>query len=116
MVRKEVSAKTQVVAVDWGKVANRALLASGERGVIGEPVSLSTLRGGIAELERLIASAGSEGPPVIALEATGSPGRERPPVQMNSAPAVTDLGQVKEPRAVARFVLPRAVANACCAR
>ena len=72
LVRKEVSAKTLIVAVDCGKVANRALLASGERGVIGEPVSLSTLRDGITELERLIASAGSEGPPVIALEATGS--------------------------------------------
>jgi len=72
LVSREVSAKTLIVAVDCGKVANRALLASGERGVIGKPVSLSTLREGIAELERLIASAGGEGPPVIALEATGS--------------------------------------------
>jgi len=72
LVSKEVSAKTLIVAVDCGKVTNRALLATGERGMIGEPVSLPTLRGGLTELERLIANAGGEGPPVIALEATGS--------------------------------------------
>jgi transposase len=48
------------------------MLASGEQGVIGEPVSLPTLREGVEELARLILAAGSEGRPVIAVEATGS--------------------------------------------
>jgi hypothetical protein len=60
-----------VVAIDPGKVANRVWLASGERGLIGEPVSLSTLRAGVDELARLIAATGTN-EPVIAVEATGS--------------------------------------------
>jgi transposase len=61
-----------VVAIDPGKVANRVWLASGERGLIGEPVSLSTLREGVDELERLIERSGVAGAPVIAVESTGS--------------------------------------------
>jgi transposase len=60
-----------VVAIDPGKVESRAWLSTGERGLICEPVSLPTSRAGLAELERLVA--GSEaGPPLIALEQTGS--------------------------------------------
>ena len=63
---------TLVVAIDPGKVLNRVWLVSGEGGLIGEPVSLSTLREGIDELERLVARSGVLGPPLIAIEATGS--------------------------------------------
>jgi hypothetical protein len=43
-----------VVAVDPGKVSNRVWLTSGERGLIGEPVSLPVLREGIDTLTGLI--------------------------------------------------------------
>jgi transposase len=72
LVGRELPATTLVIAIDCGKATNRALLATGERGVIGEAVSLPTLRDGVEELCRLIASAGSAEPPVIAIEATGS--------------------------------------------
>jgi hypothetical protein len=60
LVSAELPAKTLVVAVDPGKVSNRVVLASGERGVIGEPVSLSVQREGIERLCRLIASTGAD--------------------------------------------------------
>ena len=47
-----------VVAIDPGKVTNRVWLTTGERGLIGEPVSLPVLRDGVEELERLIAASG----------------------------------------------------------
>ena len=47
-------------------------LTTGERGLIGEPVSLPVLRDGVEELARLIGRSGVDGPPVIGLEATGS--------------------------------------------
>jgi transposase len=47
-------------------------LTSGERGLIGEPISLPVLRDGVDELERLISSSGVGGAPVIGLEATGA--------------------------------------------
>jgi transposase len=72
LIGRELPAKTLVVAIDCGKVSNRVMLASGERGVIGEPVSLPVSRAGIEELERLIERAGAVGPPVVAIEATGS--------------------------------------------
>jgi transposase len=72
LVGRELPAKTLVVAIDCGKVANRVMLATGERGVIGEPVSLPTLRAGVEELQRLVGAAGGKGRPVIAVEATGS--------------------------------------------
>ncbi len=65
-------AETLVVAIDPGKIVNRVWLASGERGLIGEPVSLPTLRAGVEELARLVARSGVPGAPVIAVEATGS--------------------------------------------
>ncbi len=71
LVSAELPAGTLVVAVDPGKVSNRVLLASGEHGMIGEPVSLSVQRDGIDELCRLIESTGAS-ETVIALEATGS--------------------------------------------
>lgn len=72
LLREALPAETLVVAIDPGKVANRVWLASGERGLIGEPLSLPTLRDGVDELERLIARSGGASAPVIALEATGS--------------------------------------------
>jgi transposase len=71
LVSAELPARTLVVAVDPGKVSNRVLLASGERGLIGEPVSLPVQREGIDRLCRLIEAAGAD-QTVIALEATGS--------------------------------------------
>lgn len=64
--------ETLVVAVDPGKVVSRVWLASGERGLIGEPVSLPVLREGVDELERLVVASGVCGRPLIAIEATGS--------------------------------------------
>ncbi|QEC49561.1 transposase [Baekduia soli] len=72
LLRREVPAASLVVAVDPGKAFNRVWLTSGERGLIGEPVTLPVLREGIDELERLIAASGVGGAPVIGLEATGS--------------------------------------------
>lgn len=72
LLRESLAAETLVVAIDPGKVMNRVWLASGERGLIGEPMSLPTLREGVDELERLVACSGVSGAPVIAVEATGS--------------------------------------------
>src|SRR3954449_9436378 len=72
LLRREVPATSLVVAVDPGKAFNRVWLTTGERGLIGEPVSLPVLREGVDELARLIAASGVEGRPVIGLEATGS--------------------------------------------
>ncbi len=72
LLRREVPASSLVVAIDPGKAFNRVWLTSGERGLIGEPVSLPVLREGVDELERLIASSGVGGSPVIGLEATGA--------------------------------------------
>jgi len=47
LLRQAVPATTLVVAVDPGKVSNRVWLTSGERGLIGEPVSLPVLGEGI---------------------------------------------------------------------
>jgi transposase len=72
LLRRELPASSLVVAIDPGKAFNRVWLTSGERGLIGEPVSLPVLRDGIEELERLIGMSGVPGPPVIGLEATGA--------------------------------------------
>ena len=71
LLRQVVPATALVVAVDPGKVSNRVLLASGERGLIGEPVSLPVLREGVDTLAGLIGASGVAGPPVIGVEATG---------------------------------------------
>ena len=72
LLRREVPATSLVVAVDPGKAFNRVWLTSGERGLIGEPVSLPVLRDGVDELARLIVASGIAGVPVIRMEATGS--------------------------------------------
>ena len=72
LLRREVPATSLVVAVDPGKALNRVWLTSGERGLIGEPVSLPVLRDGVDELARLIDGSGVAGPPVIGMEATGA--------------------------------------------
>ncbi len=71
LVSAELPARTLVVAIDPGKATNRVLLADGERGLIGEPVSLPTLREGIERLCELIDSQAAP-ETVIAIEATGS--------------------------------------------
>lgn len=72
LVGRELPASTLIVAIDCGKATNHAMLATGERGVIGSSVSLPTLREGVEELCGLIAATGSAEPPVIAIESTGS--------------------------------------------
>lgn len=72
LLREALPAETLVVAIDPGKVTNRVWLATGEGGLIGEAVSLPTLREGVDELERLIVRSRVSGEPVIAIEATGS--------------------------------------------
>jgi len=60
-----------VIAVDPGKISNRVWLTSGERGLIGEPVSLPVLAEGVDTLAELMAASGVARPPTIAVEATG---------------------------------------------
>src|SRR3954453_4779779 len=72
LLLKAVPSDRLVVAIDPGKVSNRVWLTSGERGLIGEPVSLPVLRDGVEELARLIAGSGVNGAPVIGIEATGA--------------------------------------------
>ena len=72
LLLREIPADRLVVAIDPGKVTNRVWLTSGERGLIGEPVSLPVLRDGVDELSRLIAGSGVDGAPVIGIEATGA--------------------------------------------
>lgn len=71
LLRQAVPASALVVAVDPGKASNRVWLTSGERGLIGEPVSLPVLREGVDTLAWLIGASGVAGPPVIGVEATG---------------------------------------------
>lgn len=72
LLLKEVPATSLVVAIDPGKAFNRVWLTSGERGLIGEPVSLPVTVDGIEELERLIGSSAIAERPVIGIEATGA--------------------------------------------
>ena len=72
LLLREVPGDRLVVAIDPGKVTNRVWLTTGERGLIGDPVSLPVLRDGVDELDRLIAGSGVEGAPVIGIEATGA--------------------------------------------
>jgi hypothetical protein len=71
LLGQAVPATALMVAVDPGKVSNRVWLTSGERGLIGEPVSLPVLREGVDTLAELIGASGVAGAPTIAVEATG---------------------------------------------
>ena len=71
-LQRMVALETLLVAIDPAKVSHRVWLASGERGLIGEPVSLPAFRDGVDELERLIVASGSAGELVIGVEASGS--------------------------------------------
>jgi len=71
LLRQAVPATALMVAVDPGKVSNRVWLTGGERGLIGEPVSLPVLREGVDALAELIVTSGVAGAPRIAVEATG---------------------------------------------
>ena len=72
MLLKEVAGDRLVVAIDPGKARHRVWLTTGERGLVGEPVSLPVLRDGVEELARLIVASGVPGVPVIGIEATGA--------------------------------------------
>jgi len=72
LLLREIPCDRLVVAIDPGKVSNRVWLTTGERGLIGEPVSLPVLRDGVEELARLVAASEVMGPPVIGIEATGA--------------------------------------------
>ena len=71
LLRQAVPVSALVVAVDPGKVSSRVWVTSGERGLIGEPVSLPMLREGIDTLAGLIGASEVAGPPIIGVEATG---------------------------------------------
>jgi hypothetical protein len=71
LLGQAVPVSALVVAVDPGKVSSRVWVTSGERGLIGEPVSLPMLREGIDTLAGLIGASGVAGPPIIGVEATG---------------------------------------------
>lgn len=61
---------TVIVAVDPGKAFNRVWISNGS-GLLGDPMSLSVSREGIATLELALNKHGPSSP-VIAIEATGS--------------------------------------------
>lgn len=54
LLQNALPLETLVVAIDPGKISNRVWLASGDRGLVAEPVSLPTLCAGVDELERLV--------------------------------------------------------------
>ncbi len=58
--------RTLVVAIDPGKVEHRVWLATGEQGLVDQPLSLSVARSGIDQLERLIAGRAGGAVPVAA--------------------------------------------------
>jgi hypothetical protein len=58
LLRPVVPASVLVVGIDPGKVSNRVWLTSGERGLLGEPVSLPVLREGIDTLAGLVTARG----------------------------------------------------------
>jgi transposase len=72
VLRSVLDQRTLAVAIDPGKVEQRVWLATGDAGLIGEPVSLPLSQAGVERLDRLIADAGAVGPPVIGVEATGA--------------------------------------------
>ena len=72
LLLKEVPAASLIVAIDPGKAFNRVWVTSGNRGLIGEPVSLPVTIDGFDELERLIEASGISTLPVIGIEATGA--------------------------------------------
>lgn len=72
VLRSVLDQRTLAVAIDPGKVEQRVWLATGEGGLIGEPVSLPLSQAGVERLDRLIADAGAVGAPVIGVEATGA--------------------------------------------
>jgi transposase len=71
LVSAELPARTLVVGIDPGKASNRVLLATGEKGLVGEPVSVPTQREGVDRLCELIADVAAP-QTVIAIEATGA--------------------------------------------
>jgi len=77
LLLREVPGERLMVAIDAGKVSNRVWLTTGDRGLIGEPVSVPVLRDGVDEPARLIAASGVSGVPVIGVEATGALHRAR---------------------------------------
>lgn len=71
LLGRALASTVLMVAIDPGKVSNRVWLASGEQGLVCEPVSLPVLREGVETLGRMISASGIPGSPVIGIEATG---------------------------------------------
>ena len=72
LLQMALPVSTLVVAIDPGKVANRVWLSTDEDGLVVEPLSLSVLRPGLDELDRLVRAHVGVGSPVFAIEATGA--------------------------------------------
>jgi transposase len=72
LLQRALPVDTLVVAVDPGKAQNRVWLSTDASGLLVEPLTLSVLRPGLDELERLIWGHRGPGRPVIAIEATGA--------------------------------------------
>lgn len=72
LLQRALPVDTLVVAVDPGKARNRVWLSTDAGGLLVEPLTLSVLRPGLDELERLISGHRDLGGPVIAIEATGA--------------------------------------------
>jgi transposase len=72
VLRSVLDRRTLAVAIDPGKVEQRVWLATGDAGLVGEPLSLPLSQAGVERLTRLIEEAGGAGPPVIGVEATGA--------------------------------------------
>lgn len=72
VLRSVLDQRTLAVAIDPGKVEQRVWLATGEGGLVGEPLSLPLSQAGVERLAGLIADAGAAGAPVIGVEATGA--------------------------------------------
>lgn len=66
---REASGDRVIVAIDPGKAVHRVWVTN-RAGLVGEPVSVPSSRGGVDRVERLLAGVG--GAPLFALEATGS--------------------------------------------
>ncbi|MGV8972437.1 MAG: transposase [Rhodoglobus sp.] len=72
LLQKALPVTTLVVAIDPGKALNRVWLSRDEGGLVVEPLSLSVLRPGLEELDRLVRQHAGAGVPIFAIESTGA--------------------------------------------
>jgi hypothetical protein len=97
LVNAELPSRTLVVGIDPGKATNRILLATGEKGLIGEPLSLPT--------QRLFGRASSKS--ATRLQTSGAEPIRIPLVMIDDTPA--PLGDENEEVSWPDAVRPRAV-------